>query len=91
MEDGVLDSFLARLDERINTRIDEQVSRRVASVAPAGKRGGLHSLPEPVMVVGGSMALAIPLIGAGGPISSVPVMVGVVLINLFYFLFRRPQ
>jgi hypothetical protein len=40
-------------------------------------------------VVVGSLALAIPLIGAGGGFSSVPVMIGVVLINLFYFVFRQ--
>lgn len=88
MEDHVVDSFLSRLDDRINARVDEQVARRLPKGGVGGRHGGLHNLPEPALVVGGSMALAIPLIGAGGQLSSVPVMIGVVLINLFYFVFR---
>lgn len=88
LEDDLVDSFLARLDDRINARVDEQMARFVPK-ATGGKHGGLHNLPEPALVVGGSMELAIPLIGAAGEIASVPIMVGVVLINLFYFLFRH--
>jgi hypothetical protein len=89
MEDELVDSFLARIDDRINSRIDEQIARRVPKGAVGGRHGGLHNMPEPALVVGGSMALAIPLIGAAGEMASVPIMVGVVLINLFYFLFRH--
>jgi hypothetical protein len=91
MEDHLVDSFLARLDDRIDTRVDDQVARRVPKGGASGKLRGLHNLPEPALVVGGSMALAIPLIGAGGEFSSFPVMIGVVLINLFYFVFRHNQ
>lgn len=87
MEDSLVESFVSRLDERIAARVDEQVARRVPR---SGRGGGLHNLPEPALVVGGSMALAIPLMGAGGDFAAVPVMIGVVLINLFYFVFRRP-
>jgi uncharacterized Zn finger protein (UPF0148 family) len=88
LEDDLVDSFLARLDDQINARVDERVAR-LAPKAAGGKHRGLHNLPEPALVVGGSMALAIPLIGAAGEMASVPIMVGVVLINLFYFLFRH--
>lgn len=86
MEDSLVESFVSRLDGRIAARVDEQVARRVPR---SGRGGGLHNLPEPALVVGGSMALAIPLMGAGGDFAAVPVMIGVVLINLFYFVFRR--
>ena len=86
MEDHLVEAFVTRLDERINARIDEALARRIPRVSRG--RGGLHNLPEPALVVGGTMALAIPLIGAGGSFSAVPIMIGVVLINLFYFVFR---
>ena len=87
MEDHLVEAFVARLDERNNARIDEALARKIPRGASRG-RGGLHNLPEPALVVGGTLALAIPLIGAGGAFSAVPIMIGVVLINLFYFVFR---
>jgi hypothetical protein len=89
MEDDLVESFLARLDDRIAARVDEQVARRMPKGGAGGKSRGLHDLPEPALVVGGSMALAIPLVGAGGEFAAFPVMIGVVLINMFYFVFRH--
>ncbi len=89
MEDQLIESFLVRLDERIAARIDEQVARHIPKRMSVGRAGGLHNLPEPALVVVGSLALAIPLLGAGGEFSAIPVMVAVVLINLFYFVFRH--
>ncbi len=91
MEDHLVEAFLARLDDRINTRVDEQVAQRVPKgISGAGGRGGgIHALPEPALVVCGSLGLAIPLIGAGGGLSSIPVMIGISLINMFYFVFRH--
>jgi hypothetical protein len=91
MEDHLVESFLLRLDDRISARIDEQVARQTPKSGPRGKTGGIHNLPEPALVVGGSLALAIPLMGAGGEFSAIPVMVAVVLINLFYFVFRQQR
>lgn len=89
MEDQLVESFLARLDNRIAAKVDEQVARQLPKRAAGGRTGGLHNLPEPALVVGGSLALAIPLMGAGGEFAAIPVMVAVVLINLFYFVFRH--
>lgn len=89
MEDQLIESFLGRLDERIGARIDARVARQIP-MQRAGARGGvLHNLPEPALVVVGSLALAIPLLGAGGELAAIPVMVAVVLINLIYFVFRH--
>jgi hypothetical protein len=89
MEDQLVESFLARIDNRIAAKVDEQVARQLPKRAAGGRTGGLHNLPEPALVVGGSLALAIPLMGAGGEFAAIPVMVAVVLINLFYFVFRH--
>jgi hypothetical protein len=91
MEDQLVESFLARLDDRIKARVDEQVRWQTPKRCAGGRAGGLHNLPEPALVVGGSLALAIPLMGAGGEFAAIPVMVAVVLINLFYFIFRHPN
>jgi uncharacterized Zn finger protein (UPF0148 family) len=91
MEDHVVESFLSRLDDRMSVQIDEQVARQIPKGSPKGRTGGIHSLPEPALVVIGSLALAIPLMGAGGEFAAIPVMVAVVLINLFYFVFRQQK
>ncbi len=94
MEDHLIESFLTHLDGQITSRVDDEVARRIPPDARSGGRrgkgGGAHNFPEPVLVVGGSMALSIPLLNAaGGGAASIPVMIGVVLINMFYFIFRH--
>lgn len=86
MEDVVLEAFLARLEDRI----EENVTQRVAALhrkSPGGIKAG-----NPAEVVGASMGIAVPLVIVagifGGTVGIATVMAAVVLINLLYLIDR---
>ena len=85
MEDQLLESFLARIEQRV----DQQVAQRPSGSTPVS--GHRHSSNiNPAAVVAPSLALAIPLIAiagaAGGAVGVVAVMATVLIINVLFFV-----
>jgi hypothetical protein len=85
-EPQVVDAFLARIEKRIDARVDEQVAKR------ARRHGAARTGP---VIDWSSFALAISSLGIAIPIMEKTEIVGqffawiaIVLVNLFYNLFR---
>lgn len=88
MEDHVLDSFLSRLEQRVDAMVDARLAqKRKAVPAQSGK-----TPPPDVGVIAGTMALSIPLMGIAaiwaGTLGVGLVMAGVFGVLLLYFIDR---
>ena len=81
-EPELMDSFLERIEQRVDERRHGKPARRDAQA---------HTTITPLVL--GSLALSIPLIGVAGaqagPFGVAMVCVAIVLVNLFVVLFRR--
>jgi hypothetical protein len=86
MEDQVLETFLARVEERVGIRAAERSGSR-----PIARAKGTE-IESPVKVVGGSMALAIPSLAIAGDVAGglglIVVVIGLIAVNLLYFIDR---
>jgi len=66
-EDAVVDSFVARLDERIAERVDEQVAERIGGRPPAAKPAAATTEGKD----NSSFVVALVSLGAGIPITAI--------------------
>ncbi|GAC1628446.1 MAG: hypothetical protein NVS4B2_09530 [Chloroflexota bacterium] len=87
LEDHVLEAFLARVQERIDARVD----RRMAESGRPAVRSG-HAPPLGVEKIAAPMALAIPLIaiagGIAGGVGVIAVMAALTIIIALVFVDR---
>jgi hypothetical protein len=87
MEEHVLEVFLARVQQRIDAQVAQQMEQNAGS--KPRRRERTESAP---LVVAGSLGIAIPLMGIAGETANgvgiFIVMAGVVLINTLYFIDR---
>jgi hypothetical protein len=88
MEDHVLEAFLARVDQRIVERVDQQVARTSAAAGPSSREDKRHAARSDAWVIPASLGVCIPLVGAagglGGSIGVVAVMVAAVILVASY-------
>jgi hypothetical protein len=88
MEDHVLESFLSKLEQRVDAMVDTRLEQKVK---PAAAKSAKTPPPDPGVVVG-TVAVSIPLMviaaffahGVGVGL----VMAGVVAVLLLYFIDR---
>jgi hypothetical protein len=87
MEDHVLEAFLARVDQRIAERVDQQMAQALASAQPA-KTAKQNSHGSDAWVLPASLGVSIPLIaiagGIAGGIGIIAVMAAVVILVTTY-------
>jgi Flp pilus assembly protein TadB len=97
LEDHVLESFLARVQQRIDLQVREQVQQQLARSAdqPRALREGsgrTHGAPSP-LVVPAALGIAIPLVAIAGSIARgfgvLVVMVGVLAVLALYFEYSK--
>lgn len=85
MEDEVIDAFVAR----INERLDGQLASNEPHAVPVRPPKGEHVNP---LIPVGTLGVAIPLMAIAGDIAGgvgvVAVILGVVAVNLLYFIDR---
>ena len=88
MEDEVLETFLARVEARVNGLIASQSGSK--PVAKSKDKGA--QIESPVIVVGGSLVLSIPSLAIagdiGGALGLFLVVGALVALNLLYFIDR---
>lgn len=86
MEDEVLESFLARIEERVGLRAAQPADTRPSAKS---KKAEIES---PVAVVGGSLILTIPSLAIAGDVAGsmglVLVVVALIAIDMLYFIDR---
>jgi hypothetical protein len=90
LEDYVLEAFLARIEQRVDARVAQQSgSKKIAKP----KRNVTSE--SPMKVMGGTLALSIPLSAIAGSVAEgkglLVVMATVVIINVLYFIDRWVQ
>jgi hypothetical protein len=97
LEDHVLESFLARVQQRIDLQVREQVQQQLAQSVDLPRtiregRGRSHGAPSP-WVVPTALGIAIPLVAIAGNIAHgfgvLVVMVGVLAILALYFEYGK--
>jgi hypothetical protein len=89
MEDHVVESFLARIEQYIDARVAERLAQN--SGARPARSEGTAGKYEAALVVASGLVLAIPLIavsGANGSNEAVPIMGIILVIDWLYFHFR---
>lgn len=88
LEDQVLEAFLARVQQRIDSEVNQSLAQRSGS-RPVKRGGNEWALVAAVL---GGLALMIPLMAIAGDIAGafgvVVVVLGVVAISLLYFVDR---
>ncbi len=88
LEDHVVDAFLARIEQRVQAQVAQQVT---ASAKPAKAR----SKYNPTEIVATSFGIAIPLMGVagafGGLTGIMAVVAMVLLVNLVLYLDPRDR
>jgi hypothetical protein len=90
LEDYVLEAFLARIEQRVDARVAQQSgSKKIAK-----PKRTVHG-ESPMKVMGGTLALSIPLCGIAGDVAGgkglIVVMASVMIINVLYFIDRWVQ
>jgi hypothetical protein len=90
LEDYVLEAFLARIEQRVDARVAQQSgSKKIAK--PKRTVAG----ESPLKVMGGTLALSIPLSAIAGNVAEgkglLVVMATVLIINTLYFIDRWVQ
>ncbi|WP_055588901.1 hypothetical protein [Peterkaempfera griseoplana] len=84
-ESEIVDSFLARVDARLDEQVERRVADRLAGYGPPGRRPGRDGRFSPRLAVV-SLGLGIPLSGVGGstsgPVGLAVVWAGIVGVNL---------
>lgn len=93
MEEYLVGSFLARIEERVDARVEEQLAKHRAELNTTSQQAAApkphHDEGITVAIVAGSFALAIPLMVVAGIFlhgaGVIAVMVGLVLVNALYF------
>lgn len=92
MQDHVIEAFLARIEQRIDARVEQRLAERGARpVMPSAGSGGRSAHPE--RVIAPSLALAIPLVaiagGLAGGFGILAVILGVIALNAMYLFHDR--
>jgi hypothetical protein len=94
MEDHVLEAFLARVDQRITERVDQQVAQHAFAATPAKKtdQDGQGHRGSDAWVLPASLGACIPLIaiagGIAGGVGIIAVMAAVVILVASYLASR---
>lgn len=87
LEDHLIEAFLARIEQRVDARVAQQLSGAVPVRTKVPKNDAIA-----IPIVAGSFALAIPLVAIAGDIAGGAgvffVMLAVVAVNLLYFIDR---
>lgn len=86
MEDDVLETFLARVEQRLGTRVPKQME------APPAAKASRAQVESPIPVVGSSLVLGIPSLAIAGDVAGtvglILVVAALIAINLLYFIDR---
>jgi hypothetical protein len=90
MEQEVIDSFLARVEQSLDARIDERVGRQLH-----GRRPSRIDPKQFTGRVAASLGLGIPLTaisgGIGGVFGIIAVWLGIVVLNVYYTEVEKQQ